>query len=392
MAFKYNPATGKFEVQTSGGNGQAPSPATAKTPTTNISKAKQSRPANPQAVGPQPPAQPPRAAAGPPSPVTGQYPQPAKAVVPAGPPAPTPDAQQLIDSMWVAVQEEAASYRSIYGEEPPASWWNARTAPIEATQKRLDASSKGGGSATVKAETERIRNIQGGREGEKFLRQQAVARKEEMLKRVAELYDPQQTKNATDLATVLKSASDAFDLAEKQVGAAQADFTKNFKPSTAYEGIPIATYNVADNPLIAALQQQGAGTEQVQAATDYARQFAQQTSGLEKWAAGQLGAGQKNFESAAQNAAQMGTMAALEGLGARRADVKTGINQQFADALAQIGQSKTEALGNVDTTIADIIAKADAMRAETSAKYGKLPSETKKKTGNKTTKVGVTGK
>lgn len=292
------------------------------------------------------------------------------------------DPQGVINSLWQNVYDEAAEYQTIYGDAPPSGWWSARTAPIEAAQKRLDLSTKGqgGGGAAAKAaaaEAERVRGIKGGQAGEAFLREQAVTRKADMLKRVAELYDPQQTKSAEDLKTVLKQASDAYDLAEKQVGEAQANFQQQFRPSTAYEGIPIATYNVADNPLIAALQQQGAGTGQVDAATNYARQFAEQTSGLEKWAAGQLGTGQKNFEAAAQNAAQMGTMAALQGLGQRRADVKTSIEQQFADALAKINADRTTAESGVDTTIADIIAEADKLRAETLTKYGTLPAKKK---------------
>lgn len=376
--FKYNPATGRFEVQQA--TNPTAGPATAKPTTVNIGKAKQTvQPiAAPKGTTPTPPADsgPKRNVQGPPSPYTGQYP---RYNPPVETPAPTPDAQALIDAQWVAVQEEAAAYRSIYGEEPPASWWNARTAPIEATQKRLDASAKGGGSAAVKAETERIRNIQGGREAEKFLRGQAETRKAEMLKRVAELYDPQQTKNAEDLKTVLKQASDAYDLAEKQVGEAGTNFDKEFRGSTAYQGLPISAFSVADNPLIASLQQQGAGTGQVEAATNYARQFGQQTADLEKWAASQLGTAQSNYEAAAKNAASMGTAAALQGLAARRGDVKTGINQQFSDALAEIAKNRTQATSEVDTAIADILSKADTMRAETTSKYGKLPSEVKKK-------------
>jgi len=301
-------------------------------------------------------------------------------------PAPTgdggqPDPQGVINSLWQNVYDEAAQYQTIYGEAPPSGWWSARTAPIEAAQKRLDATGKGDGGAAAKAkkdEIERIRNVKGGREAEAFLREQAVTRKAEMLKRVAELYDPQKTKSAEDLKTVLQSAADAFDLAEKQVGEAQTGFEKQFRPSTAYEGVPVSTFNVSDNPLLAALQSQGAGTGEVQAATDLARQTAQSTSDLEKYALSQLNVGQQNYGSAIQNAAQMGTMAALQQLGGRRADVKTGIEQQFADALAKIGAEQTGAESDVDETIADIITKADEMRAKTTADYGLLPSETKK--------------
>ena len=298
------------------------------------------------------------------------------------------DPQGVINALWQNVYDEAAQYQTIYGEAPPSGWWSARTAPIEAAQKRLDTTAKSstaGSSAAAtaaakakKEETERIRNVKGGREGEAFLREQAATRKEEMLKRVADLYDPQKTKTDDDLKAVLKSASEAFDLAEEQVSGAQTNFEQQFRPSTAYEGVPISTFNVADNPLLAALQSQGAGTEQVQAATNLARQTAQSTSDLEKYALSQLNVGQQNYGSAQQNAALMGTMAALQQLGGRRADVKSGIEQQFADALAKIGAEQTGAESKVDETIADLISEADKMRAKTTADYGLLPSETKK--------------
>jgi hypothetical protein len=289
--------------------------------------------------------------------------------------------------MWQAVYDEAAVYRQTFGEEPPSSWWTARTTQIENQQKRFDATAKaqaGASSAAAtaaakakKEEQERVRKVKGGRQGEAFLREQAVTRKAEMLKRVAELYDPMETKSKEDLAVVLQNASDAFDLAEQQVGEAQTKFEEQFKPSTAYQGAPVSTFNVADNPLLAALQSQGAGTAEVGAATDYARQTAAQTSALEKWANEQLNVGQQNYGSAVQNAAQMGTMAALQQLGGRRAEVKSGIDQQFADALAKIAAERTGSESDVDEKIADIISKADEMAAKTTADYGNLPKEEK---------------
>jgi hypothetical protein len=387
MAFKFNPATGKFEVVSSQGKGQ-PSPSTVTQPNvnigkvkqtvTNISQAKPEQRKNYTASGPQPKA----TTSSPPLVPSLQGVPVLNPPMPANYQPPAVDGQSIINSMWNALYDEADAYKAgNFGEDPPAGWWASRTAPIEAAQKRLDASGKGDGGAAAKArkdEIDRIRNIKGGREGEAFLREQAVTRKTEMLKRVADLYDPQKTKSKEDLTTVLQSASDAFDLAEQQVSGAQTNFEQQFRPSTAYEGVPVSTFNVADNPLLAALQSQGAGTEQVQAATDLARQTAQSTSDLEKYALSQLNVGQQNYGSAQQNAAKMGTMAALQQLGGRRADVKTGIEQQFADALAKIGAEQTGAESKVDETIADIISKADEMRADTTAKYGNLPSETKK--------------
>ena len=381
MAFRMNPVTNKWEQVPAQGKGQ-PSPATAKTSTANLPQATRvAAQTRPQRIAPAVTPRP-TGSTTPKPPASNVGPQPSEiGSVPIVPQQ--MDGQTVINAMWQSVYDEAANYKQInFGEDPPAGWWASRTAPIEAAQKRFDASvkAKGDGGASdrakaAQAEAERIRNVKGGREAEAFLREQAVIRKAEMLKRVAELYDPQKTKSAEDLKTVLQSAADAFDLAEKQVGEAQTGFEKQFRPSTAYEGVPVSTFNVADNPLLAALQSQGAGTGEVQAATDLARQTAQSTSDLEKWAMSQLNTGQQNYGSAIQNAAQMGTMAALQQLGGRRADVKTGIEQQFADALAKIGAEQTGAEGDVDETIADIISKADEIRADTTAKYGDLPKD-----------------
>jgi hypothetical protein len=380
-----NPVTNKWEQVPAQGKGQ-PSPATAKTPTANLPQATRvAAQTRPQRISP---AVTPRPATSttPKPPASNVGPQPSEIGSVPVVPQQMDSQQAVINAMWQALYDEADAYKEgNFGEDPPAGWWASRTAPIEAAQKRLDASTKtsgdGGLSAKAKAakeEAERVRNVKGGREGEAFLREQAVTRKEEMLKRVAELYDPQKTKSTDDLKIVLKSAADAFDLAEKQVSGAQTNFDKQFRQSTAYQGVPISTFNVADNPLLAALQSQGAGTEEVQAATNLARQTAQSTSDLEKYALSQLNVGQQNYGSAQQNAALMGTMAGLQQLGGRRADVKSGIEQQFADALAKIGAEQTGAESKVDETIADIISKADEMRADTTAKYGNLPSENKK--------------
>lgn len=377
MAYKFNPATGKWEQQ------QQPI-SSAKTPQVNIGRATapkvnigQTRPSSPKID-----ARPPRtssASSSTPTPPAGPQigPQLSEVVRPA------PTGQAAIDAMYYALYDEANQYRQIYGEEPPSSWWSARTSQIEAAQKRYDAANKAesaGAAAAAKAaaeakakEVERQRKIRGGQAAETFLREQAVTRKADMLKRVAELYDPLRTKTEDDLARTLQAASDAFDLAEKQVGEAGKAYEQGITPTKAYGEIPLATFQTAENPLLAALQAQGAQTGEVTAATEQANQFMAQQSALEKWAAGQLNVGQQNYDIAAQNAAKGALQAALMQLGGRRADVKTGIEQQFADALSEIAQKETGAKSDVDQTIADIISKADETKAQTLAEYGTLP-------------------
>ena len=417
MAFVYNPTTGKFEIvpaKNGSGTNTSPKgmPGVVNKSTTPSPKGMLGVTTKTKGTPPAPPT-PRRPAAGPPSPVTGLYPSPATPAAPAEPAA-AATAQDNIDAMWQAVYDEAQAYQQIYGEQPPSSWWTSRTTPIENAQKRYDIVVKGTSgtkagpsfsdilankkfeyeksqdaaalkkaaedkiAADAKAETDRLNKIAGGKAGETFLRESAKTRKIEMMQRVAEIYDPLQTATEQELIDVLKTASDAFDLAEKQVGSAQEDFAKNFKGSTAYEGVPISTYSVADNPLLAALQQQGAGTGEVQTATDLAKQTGQQTSDLEKWVMSQLNTGQQNYGSSVQNAAQMGTMAALQQLGGRRAEVKSGINTQFAEQLALLARERAGAGSDVDSKIADIISEADRIAANTIADYGTVPATTVK--------------
>jgi hypothetical protein len=296
--FKYNSTTGKFEmVPAKSDSGAKGLPGVVDKRSTSIPKGMPGVTNKTQTSTPVPPT-PRRPAAGPPSPVTGMYPSPATPTAPAAPEVPM-TGQDIIDSMWQTVFDEAAEYKaaSPTDEDPPAGWWTSRTTQIENAQKRLDlanktaSGTKSGPSASdilardkfkyeksqdaaklAKEETDRLNKIAGGKAGETYLREQAKTRKTDMLKRVAELYDPQQQATKDQLAEVLKNASAAFDLAEKQVGTAQEQYNKNFKGSTAYEGVPISTYSVADTPLLAALRSQGAGTGEVQAATDLARQ------------------------------------------------------------------------------------------------------------------------
>jgi hypothetical protein len=395
MAFKYNPATSKWEQQKQprgssaigatgmpgvigGGRGSSAVGATGR-PQPVPSKTTSSKPKSTPSITP-----------------TGGGSQPPAPVSPAGPQLSqvVPSGQGAIDAAWQAIYDEADNYYAITGEQPPPSWWSTKTAQVENIQKRFDAEQKAAADATKagasaaaaaakakaeaeKEERERVRKVRGGREAESFLRTQADTRKAEMMKRVAELYDPLQNKTEADMTRMLEAASQAYDAAESQVRAAGEDFTKGFTPSKAYSEIPLSTYTTAENPLLAALQQQGAGTGDVTAATEEANQFMAQQSALEMWAAGQLNVGQQNYDTAVQQAAKGGLAAALQGLAGRRADVKTGIEQQFADALSKIAQERTTATSTVDEKIADIIAKADEIRAETTSEYGNLPKEEK---------------
>lgn len=391
MGIKYNAVTGKWE-QTQGSTPTAPTaptagrpaagPATVKQTPVNISGAKQSN-VNLQKVRSVPGSKitPTQAPAQKTAPVSTELPANSTTnfVGPMPPSAPM-SPQDAINAMTQAVIDEAANYRITYGEEPPASWWDTRMYPVKQAQSQLDdalkAQSKSSASAAAAAAKakadaeERKRKIAGSKAGEAFLRTSAEDRKTQALKRVADLYDPLKTKSEEEMAVVLQNASDAFDLAEKQVEEAGQFYQGTFQPSMAYGEVPISTYTTGANPLLAALQQQGASTADVEKATAEANQYAQSVSDLSRWAANQLNVGQQNYDLASQQAAAGALTSALQGLGQRRAEVKTGIEKQFADILSEIAQKKTGAESDADTAYQDLIDKANEMVADRLSEYG----------------------
>ena len=368
---KYNATTGKYE---------------SKTPVTG--QGTQSRPANPRATAtpartsaPTTATPPPvgRPAAGPPSPVTGAYPTVAK---------PTQTYEQIINK----INDAARAYFEDAGSYPTSSWYELQMLPITikmdadaAAVKKATADAERRANAAVAAaktaadkaaaEKERIRAINAGRQAEAFLRTQAQDIKDRTMTRISELYAPMEAKSKEQYDAILAGVDTAFTNAEQTVKTAQEQFAANFKPSTAYEGAPVSTFSVADNPLLAALQQQGAGTAEVGAATDYARQSAQQTSDLEKWAMNQLNVGQQNYGSAVQNAAQQGTMAGLQQLAARRPEVVAGVSTEQQGFLDELARQRSKDEAGAGSEYDKLITKANEIAASTTADYGNLPKE-----------------
>ncbi len=398
MSLKYNPTTGKYESRTPVGT-----------------QGSQSRSANPSGDVRPPSGREKNAAAlaalgkgYPSSPV--QPKKPTGTTGTTGTTAVTTSASaKSIADMIDDIALSASAYYDQTGLQPTAAWYELNMLPISikldadaAAVKKAEADAERRANAAVAAaktaaekaaaEKERIRAINAGRQAEKFLREQAENVKTSATERIANLFDPMVAGSEEEKAKMLESVGIAFDNSINQVKTAQEQFAANFKPSTAYEGAPVATYSVADNPLLAALQSQGAGTAEVSAATDYARQSAQQTSDLEKWAMSQLNVGQQNYGSAVQNAAQQGTMAGLQQLAARRPEVEAGISKQQQAFLDELNRERAQQTGAADEKYQDLIAEANKIAAGTTADYGNLPKDKIDKTLPNVPKPKVTPK
>lgn len=395
MAFVFNPATGKFEQrkQNQSGTGQQ-QPAAPKSKGGLNPKTQAQRNVGGKTV-----------AAGPPAP-GGELPLVYTPPTPAGPaykgqmpPMATPgvsSTMDVINNQIAAVADEAAAYKAAnFGEDPPASWYELKLLPIQTQineRERLikeqtdraekeaaaRAASARSAAARAAAEQERQRAIAAGAKAVNDLKSEAARIKKDAIERIAGLYDPMQTRSENELKQSLLDVSTAFDNAEKQVRAAGTAFGESFQPGTAYEGVPFATYSVADNPLLAALQQQGAGAGEVEAATGLARQSAEQASALEKWAASQLGTSQKNYEEAMRRASSGGVTAALQNLAARRPQVEAGVQSDYRKILDELARERATAETEAGSAYDEAIAAANQMAAKTLAEFGKVKDGKKK--------------
>lgn len=242
-----------------------------------------------------------------------------------------------------------------------------------AQQQQIDAEKRQIAREDALAAEARLRGIEGGNAAADYLFSQAGRRTTEGLQRIKELYDPMQKMADSEFATQLELLANDFKTARGQVTGAGEDFLKNFVDSIAYKDVPITTLEAPTNPLLAALQSQGAGTGEVQAVSDFAKQFATSTSDLGKWAASQLNIGQQNFDIASKRAATGATTAALQNLAGQEPRIKAGMQADFNKRLQDIAMQRAQAEESVYARQAAQEDSAAALRAQTLAQYGTAP-------------------
>jgi hypothetical protein len=237
-------------------------------------------------------------------------------------------------------------------------------------QFAIDAENRAAARQDALEAVARVRGIRGGEAAAQVFESAAGKRTLEGLQRIKELYDPMSQMANDEFATQLDLLSKDFETARGQVQGAGEDFLKSFVDSVAYQNVPITTLEAPTNPLLAALQSQGAGTGEVQAVSNFAKQFATSTSDLGKWAANQLNIGQQNFDIASKRAATGATTAALQGLAGQEPRIKAGMQADLNKRLQDIALQRAQAQESVYARQRDMEDRAAAIRAETLAKYG----------------------
>lgn len=249
----------------------------------------------------------------------------------------------------------------------------------DAAQGKIDAAKAAATAAQKKADAERAKQLEEARSraaaeaSAAYLESSAKTTKETADKRISGLYGGMETNAKTRLDTLIKQLGLDTVAAQKTVTDAANQFNKTFQASTAFQGVPVAQMSVADNPLLASLQQQGAGTERVQAATNLANQSMGAASDLQKWAMNQLNVGQQNFDTSVKNVNAQALQAALQQLASRNAQISSGLQSDYASTLDKIAAERASAQESSDLQIQKLIDAAAEQRAKNIAANGVAP-------------------
>lgn len=151
-------------------------------------------------------------------------------------------------------------------------------------------------------------------------------------KRITDLYDGLDESAKTQFDSNIDQLNKDLAQGADTMNAAGKSFADNFQGSTAFEGVPVQQFETGANPLIGALQAQGAGTSEVDAAIASENQGMKGTADLQKWMIGQLNTGSKNFDSSVKNASSAALAANLQDLTARGTTIKGGMTRDYTNA------------------------------------------------------------
>ena len=220
---------------------------------------------------------------------------------------------------------------------------------------------------------EEARKRQAGEQAATYLETTAGTRSKENEKRINELYGGLKASQKTMLDEILANMETDFQNAATAVGAEGERFQKDFRAGTSYQGVPISQLSVESNPLLASLQQQGAGTEEVNAATELSRQTSKATSDLEKWAIAQLNTQQQNYDAATLNAGRAAMAASLQGLAQRKPQVAADFQKSYQENISDLDVKESDARDTSQKEIDALLDEAAKIRANTVVDVGTAP-------------------
>ena len=240
-----------------------------------------------------------------------------------------------------------------------------------------------GGGAAVKADTsaadkafadaqERRRRYFAGLDAATALETQSKSAAQQALDALAGIYDPQQADVETQRVKQLQLLADAISGGQGEISKAEADFLRDIVAPTAYQNIPFVGLSQEQNPLLAALQAQGAGTAEVQSQRELDAQLANALKGLSERAATQTQRADEAYFEALKNAGRGASLAGRTYLSQRQPEISAGIESQFADLASKLRAERAGKEADIQKQLQDALTEAIKTRAETTANYGPL--------------------
>lgn len=247
-------------------------------------------------------------------------------------------------------------------------------------------SKKTGGTASTSATdkalvdaAERRRKLQAALAGATNMETQSKSAAQQALDALAGIYDPQQADVETQRVKQLQLLADAISGGQADISKAEADFLKGIVAPTAYQDVPFVGLSQEQNPLLAALQAQGAGTAEVQSQRELDAQLANALKGLSERAATQTQRADEAYFQALKNAGLGASLAGRTYLSQRQPEISAGIESQFADLASKLRTERAGKEADVQSTLNDALAQIIADKAKAESDYGPIVPVKKKK-------------
>lgn len=244
--------------------------------------------------------------------------------------------------------------------------------------KTSTSSTGAGGDAASAADKaladaqERRRRYFAGLDAAAALEAQGKSAAEKALEALAGIYDPQMADVESQREKQLQLLADAISQGKTDISDAEAQFLRDIVAPTAYENVPFVGLSQEQNPLLAALQAQGAGTAEVESQRALDAALAQSLKGLEERSAKQLSDADKRYFEALQNAGRGVSLAGRTYLGQRQPEIQAALESQFSDLASKLRTARAESEADIQEQLQKTIAEAIKTRGETTADYGPL--------------------
>jgi hypothetical protein len=195
---------------------------------------------------------------------------------------------------------------------------------------------------------------------------------------IRNLYAPQIGEAETARVSELAQLERMLGQSRGTIDAATAAYLENLAPTQAFQNVPLIALQAEQNPLLAALASQGAGTQEVESQRALDTALAEQMRALSERSAAQYGATESAYVDALRRMAQGAQAAGQQALSQRGVELGAGITSRYQDLANQLRTAQLEAETEVNRNLQDMLNQIGEQRAKAVGEFG-VPKESKPK-------------